>query len=196
MTSVKSTMGHRSDIEFTRIAREAFSFLLDEGFCEEEALPTLLRYKRGDVEVDVYHGRQSYEIGVGISFAGERYAISEVLRLSNAAEANNYRNPIARTSGGVAAAMSALSSLLREHGARALSGDAKVISDLKSQRDGWSVEYALDVLEGQVRPLAEEAFRSGEYAKAAELYGRIRGRLSSLESKKLALAEERSSSHN
>ena len=43
----------------------------------------------------------------------------------------------------------------------------------------------------QIRPRAESAFRRGDYAKAAELYGLMRERLSPAEAKKLAFAEGR-----
>jgi hypothetical protein len=52
-------------------------------------------------------------------------------------------------------------------------------------------EYALDVLVNQLRPKAEEAFRRGDYRNAAELYERIRSRLTAAELKKLAIATER-----
>lgn len=43
----------------------------------------------------------------------------------------------------------------------------------------------------QIRPQAESAFRRGDYAKAAELCGLMRERLSPAEAKKLAFAEAR-----
>ena len=51
--------------------------------------------------------------------------------------------------------------------------------------------YALDVLAEQIRPNADAAFRSGDYRRAAELYEKIRPRLSAEEIKKLALAKAR-----
>ncbi len=65
----------RSHLNFERQVREAFAFLSDLGFSETEALPTLVRYRHDDVEVDVYYGRQSYEIGAGVTGFGIRYAI-------------------------------------------------------------------------------------------------------------------------
>jgi len=50
---------------------------------------------------------------------------------------------------------------------------------------------ALDVLADQLRPQADEAFRTGDYAAAANLYAQIRGRLTPAEIKKLKFAEER-----
>jgi hypothetical protein len=42
-----------------------------------------------------------------------------------------------------------------------------------------------------LRPRADEAFRRGNYQEAAELYERIRPRLTPAELKKLAVARER-----
>ncbi len=49
----------------------------------------------------------------------------------------------------------------------------------------------MDVLEAQVRPRAEEAFRMGNYQKSAELYEEIFERLTPAELKKLAFARRR-----
>ncbi|MCC6924117.1 MAG: hypothetical protein IT525_13835 [Nitrosomonas sp.] len=73
----------------------------------------------------------------------------------------------------------------------ALDGDPQLFSILESERKSWSEEYALDVLADQLRPQADEAFRQRNYAKSAELYSRIRDRLSPAEIKKLSIAAER-----
>jgi hypothetical protein len=181
----------RSQLQFAQKVRGAFLFLADEGFTEVEALPTLVRYRKGDVEVDVYHGRQSYEVGGGVSASGARYAMSEIVRASDPDAAKNYRNAVATTPEGVAAGLEELSALMQRYGAAALRGDSQFFSMLKRHRKQWSEEYALDVLAGQLRPQAEEAFRRGDYSKAAELYGRFRERLSPAEANKLALSEKR-----
>jgi hypothetical protein len=73
----------------------------------------------------------------------------------------------------------------------ALDGDPQLFSILESEQKSWSEEYALDVLADQLRPQADEAFRQRNYAKSAELYTRIRDRLSPAEIKKLSIAAER-----
>ncbi|HEY2560159.1 MAG TPA: hypothetical protein VGI48_10665 [Caldimonas sp.] len=183
----------RSPLHFAQKVRGAFSFLVDEGFTEIEARPTLVRYRNGDgdVEVDIYHGRQSYEVGGGVTIFGLRYAMSEIMRASDPDMAKEYRNAVATTPEGVAAGLKELSALMQRYGSAALLGDPRFFSVLEEGRRQWAQEFALDVLVGQLRPQAEEAFRRGDYSMAAELYGRIRERLSPAEAKKLALAEER-----
>jgi len=70
----------RAYFNFAEEARKAFTFLGELGFSEIEALPTLVRYRKDDVEVDVYHGRQSYEIGAGVTAFGTRYSIEAIMR--------------------------------------------------------------------------------------------------------------------
>lgn len=181
----------RTDLHFYRKVREAFLFLVETGFIEIEAIPTLMRYQKGNVEVDIYHGRQSYEVGAGITAFGVRYAISEIIRASDPAVAKAYRNVVATTSAGIADGLEELSSLMRHYGSDALSGDRQFFSLLAKQREQWSEDYALDVLADQLRPRAEEAFRRGDYVMAAELYARIKGRLTQAEIKKLGVAQSR-----
>lgn len=181
----------RSQLKFVPQVRATFSFLIAEGFAEVEALPTLVRYRKNDVEVDVYHGRQSYEIGGGITVFGSRYAMSEVIRSVDPDTAKSYRNAVATTAEGITVGLEQLSALMQRYGMAVIRGDSEFFLRLDDQRKRWAEEYALDVLAGQLRPQADESFRRGEYKKAAELYGRIRKRLSRSELKKLALAEER-----
>lgn len=183
----------RSALHFARKVRGAFGFLADAGFAEVEASPTLARYCMGDVEIDIYHGRQSYEIGGGVTLAGTRYAMSEIVRAVDPEVAKGYRNAVATTREGIAAGLEELAALMRHYGSGALRGEQQFVAALERQRKQWAEGYALDVLAAQIRPQAEDAFRRGDYAQAAELYGRIRECLSPAEAKKLTLAQERRS---
>jgi hypothetical protein len=182
----------RADLHFARKVRAAFIFLEELGFVRVEELPTLVRYRNEDIEVDVYHGRRSFEVGSGVAGLGVRYAMSELIRVADPEAAKTYRLTIATTPAEVADALEELSSLMRRYGAAALRGESQSFSALAKQREQWSEDYALDVLAGQLRPQADDAFRRGDYATAAQLYERIRGRLSLAEVKKLALAQSRS----
>jgi hypothetical protein len=185
-------MQNRSSFDFERKVRGTFMFLEDLGFVVVEALATLVRYRKEDVEVDVYHGRKSYEIDVGVTGLGTRYAMSEIIGATDPEAAKRYRVFAATSSGGVAKGLEVLSELMKQYGTAVLQGDPQFFMVLAKQREQWSQDYALDILADQLRPQADEAFRRGDYARAAELYNRIRGRLSPAETKKLALAEGRS----
>jgi hypothetical protein len=181
----------RERLNFADAVRKRFAFLSDHGFTEVESLPTIVRYQKNDLEIDVYHGRQSFEIGFGIARQGSRYSLSELIRAADPAVAEKYRSDTATTPNGIAEALGRLQELVSRYGERALRGDVEYFSALESQRKSWAEGYALDVLEAQIRPKAEAAFREGDYRQAAELYEKIRARLSATELKKLALARER-----
>jgi hypothetical protein len=179
-------------MSFGEAVLKACSYLAIEGFAVVEQLPTLVRFARGSVEVDIYLGRRSFEVGAGLSIDGERFSLSELIQLNDPGLAKSYRNPVVTGAEGTVAAVSQVALLLHQFGTLALRGGASVLPALVAQRDLWSKNLALDVLASQTRPLAEEAFKAGSYAKAVELYSQIQSRLSSSERAKLALAEKRS----
>jgi len=181
----------RSNLNFQEKVRKAFAFLGDLGFSEVEALPTIVRYRKGDIEVDVYHGRQSYEIGAGVTAFGTRYPISAIICAVDSEAFKRFRYAMTTTPEGIVAGLEELSSLMKRYGRAAIEGDPQFFSTLEKQKQLWSAEYAIDVLARQLRPQADEAFRRRDYSKAADLYSRIKNRLTKTELKKLSLAEER-----
>ncbi|MAZ32795.1 MAG: hypothetical protein CMO06_06570 [Thalassospira sp.] len=183
---------NRAHLNFTEEARKSFSFLLNIGFIEVEALPTLVRYRKDSVEVDVYHGRQSYEIGCDVTSFGTRYAISEIIRANDPETGKHFRYPAATTAEEVVCGLEELSELIQRYCRASLDSDSQFFSTLDRQRKLRSREYALDVLARQLRPEADEAFRKMDYSKAAETYSRIRERLSPAEVKKLNVSIKRS----
>jgi hypothetical protein len=178
-------------MNFANAVSERFAFLDDLGFSKSESLPTLVRFRKGDLEINVYHGRQSFEIGFEIARQGAQYSISEIIRVTDPETAERYRNFSTTTPHGVAEGLTHLEELVKRYAGLALRGDPVFFAKLESQRKAWMEGYALDVLAGQLRPKAETAFRRGDYREAVALYEKIRPRLSATELKKLELARER-----
>jgi hypothetical protein len=181
MTTAEEVGRERERLNFAKLVEAKFAFLMDLGFSETASEPTIVRFQKDDLAVSVYHGRQSYEIGIDITQGGERYSISELIRSADPATAEQYRNPKAMTSVDVAAGLDRVAGLLQRYGARALHDDPDYFAELRQQRKAWSESYALDVL----RPKAEAAFREGRYADAVSLYEQIAPTLSASEQKKL-----------
>ncbi len=98
---------------------------------------------------------------------------------------------MATTPEGLAVVIDKMRMLMKSYGSAALHGDPEFLSMLEKQRKQRLQEFALDVLERQLRPQAEDAFRRKDYVRAAELYASIRERLSPAEARKLALAKAR-----
>lgn len=183
---------NRERLNFESEAKKTFAFLNDLGFVQVESLLTLVRYQKDDVEIAVYHGRLSYEIGADISYRGMQYKLADVVRAIDPDAAERCGYLMASTTGGVAMALDELGSLMQRYGVAALEGDPQFFSTLEEKRKVWMGDYWFDIFASQVRPQAEEAFRLRDYAKAVDLYARIRSCLSPAEKRKLKLAEERS----
>jgi hypothetical protein len=181
----------RVRLNFAETATQAFAFLTDVGFSQVEAAPTIVRYRRRDVGADICHGRRSYELGVEIGRGETRYSISELIRATDAEAAKRYRVYAATTQEGVIEGLGQLADLARQYGTRALQGDASFYAVLDKQRSSWAHGYALDVLAGQLRPKAEEAFRGDHYLEAVKLLERIQPVLTPVELKKLTIAKNR-----
>lgn len=178
-------------LNFESQVKESFVFLENLGFSVVKALSTLVWYQCGNIVVDIYHGRQSYEVGAGITIFENRYAISEIIEVSDPKEFKKFRYAMTTTPEGVSIAVKELSILVEQYGNKVLRGDSKFISALEKQRKQWSEKFSLDVLTRQLRPRANEAFRRKDYLTAVELYSYIRERLSPVEIKKLSFAKDR-----
>lgn len=175
---------------------EKFDFLVKSGYSIAIQDPTLITFTRRNILVDVYHGRRSEEIGIGLTVDDERFSLSELIRLNDEKLAEVFRNPLARDEAEIRQGVSKVAELLLNFGCKALEGDGAFLSALTTQRQARSLSYELDVLADQTRPLAEQAFRVGEYAEAAKLYARMSERLTRAEKAKLRLAKARSATRH
>ena len=178
-------------LNFVGAVRRGFVFLVDSGFTEVESSPSLVRFRKGDVDAAVYFDRVSYELGFVVSHEGVNCSLGQMIRVVEPEAGKNYRDFAATTQDALTEGIGRLEELTKLYGQRALQGDPEFFADFEIKRKSWVHEYALEVLEGQLRPKADEAFRRGDYRDAAELYERIRPRLNAAELKKLAIATER-----
>ena len=189
--SLDNRLLERAKLGFREEAVQAFSFLQDMGFVEVSASPTLVEYERDDLEVNVYHGRQSYEVGFEIVRAGTRYSLSALIKLAAPAEGKAYRNTMATSATAVRNGINRLRELVRRYAMTALQGDPETFHALDHQRIEWGQALELETQVASLKPKADEAFRLGHYAQAAELYDQIRAGLSPVEVRKADLARER-----
>lgn len=183
------TTQNRLYFNFSEKVKKEFLFLEELGFYAVEKLPTLVRYQKGNIEVDIYHGQRSYEIGAGITAFGTRFSMSEIIRATDPEKARQFRYAMMSHPDGVSPVLKELSTLLKQYGNRALKGDLQFFEKLKKQGKLWVENYALEVLAGQLKPKADEAFRQADYKTAASLYTRIRKSLGPVELKKMKYAE-------
>ena len=175
-----------------KVVRQEFAFVGDFGFREVDALPTIVRYLKDDLQLNVFHGRMSYEISMEIGRNDDLYPLWSLIHAIDPEAEASYRPWAATTSAAVTSGVERLATLVRRYGARALRGDPAFFEELRKVCDSWAHDYALDVLVSQVRPKAAAAFRDGRYREAMELYEEITERLTAAERAKLAFCRKRS----
>jgi hypothetical protein len=156
---------------FEKAAKRAFAFLLDLGF--------------------QYRGENSCEIGFAIIHQSVRYSMSEFIRVIDPSFADQYRFPTGITEVAIADGLSKVAQIVKTYCAPIFQGELDLFTVLDKQREVWNRRYKLAVLAEKLRPLAEEAFRTRDYGKAADLYRRIEPMLSRAERKKLDAADAR-----
>jgi hypothetical protein len=183
---------NRARLNFPEVVADRFTFLTDYSFARVHMDPTLVVYRNGNLTINIYHGRGSFEVGFEICPDNERYSMSQIIRAIDPTVAEQYRNRSAATPPEVQSAVDRLAALVSQYADRALRNDPTVFEVLRRQQAAWAETYAMDVLEQQVRPKAEAAFREGHYKEAAELYDRIHERLSPAELMKLDISRKRS----
>jgi hypothetical protein len=113
----------RSGFNFPRVVAERFAFLAAFGFSPSQSGPTFVSYRRDDLELHVYHGRQSFEVGLHVGCGADQFSLSELIRASDPAAAEDYRNPVATTPASVESAVDQLAQLVQRYGERALDDD-------------------------------------------------------------------------
>lgn len=182
----------REPLDFDRVVKEQFSFLSNFGFVVVDATPTLVRFIGPALELNVYHGRQSYEIGLEIGREEQMFSLAELIRASDAVVARQYRKFATSNAAGVIAGVKQLAELTLRYGERALRDDPRFFELLERNRQTASKEYELEVRAQQTRLKANAAFKQRRYAEAAELYESILETLSESERKKLKIARDRS----
>jgi len=184
----------RKFLRFPEAVREYFSFLEAQwGYSCVRQEDTFVRYEKGDLYVDIYHGRVSFEIGVevGRKSLGESFALEAIVSLSDQGLARKYWPGGARTVQAVRKVVQAASEGLRLYGAAALAGDQSTFSRLEQLSEERVAAMVRDSIAVQVRPKAEAAFRRRDYKEAATLYFSIEDSLSPVERKKLEIAKKR-----
>ena len=188
----------RSSLRFCEQTRSAFRFLESEwGFKVAEELPTFVRYERYPVYIFVYHGRISFEIGVGAGAlseahpAGDEYDLSAIVELSEPDVGKRYRSPAVDTEAAVGRALEKVALLLRKYGKEVAAGQDAAWRGLEAIGRARIQALGAESAAFQARPKAQVAFREGDYELAARLYSSIEASLSKVELRKLEIARKK-----
>lgn len=182
---------------FPQAVKEFCSFLESEYHFRIKRLDeTFVRYESENVFVEIYHGRVSREIGLEFGLLTSRgtlgrHSIGKLILLNDPENYRNYRYFATQTPEGVKKGVSQISNLLKSYGHQALLGNGDFFDQLKTLGKKIIHNRIDEDRAERIRPQAEEAFRSGDYGKAAELYGSIEPSLTPTEAKKLAFARSK-----
>lgn len=184
-------MSDRTQFDFENIVRERFSFLAEFGFCETETGATIVRYRKGPIGLDIYHGPRSYEVGVELRRGREWYPADWAIGVADPDAYRSYRRPAATTKAALIWAVDRQACIVRRYVEPALRGERSFFRRLRMVGEANARQLAIDVRVSQVRPRAAQAFRDRRYADAVKLYESIDDWLTVAERAKLKAARRR-----
>jgi hypothetical protein len=183
----------RTFLCFTAEVKSHFIFLEPLGFrCVKEGV-TLVQYESSKLIINVYHGRQSYEIGLEIEDiqTSTNYSFSEILHLVDSKQSEQYRKYSTRLREGVAEGVRQLADLFRKCVDAGTLSDSQLFSRLQLQREKWGNEYALETQLLQARKKSEDAWHKRDYATVVKSLKPLRAALTATEVGKLEFAEKK-----
>jgi hypothetical protein len=151
---------------------------------------TFVRFESPRASINVYHGRRSFEIGLEIESPTDAYSFSEILRLVNQEQGEQYRNYATHTVQGVADGIGKLAKLFQGCIAAGILNDKQLFARLKIQREELARDYALETRLKQARRKAETAWHKKDYAAVVKALEPLRASLTATEVGKLGFAEK------
>lgn len=178
-------------VNFEEKAQQEFAFLTGLKFKIIECSQRVLRYQSGEIEVEIFYGYQSYEVGFNLIRRNIRYSMSEFIRLMDTDYSESYRYSSATTQSAMDNGLINLAKHVKLYCLEALNNENRIFLELDQLRVVWAKKYEVEVLAHTLRPKAHEAFRVGNYQLAVDCYTQIKSLLSATELKKLALAESK-----
>jgi hypothetical protein len=186
----------RSVLRFAEEVKGRFSFLETLGFRCVRSEATFVRFESARASVNVYHGRRSFEIGLEMESASSptnAYSFSELLRLVDREQGEQYRNYATHTAQGVAEGVGKLAELFQRCIAAGILNDDQLFSRLKLQKKELTAIYANEVELRQARRAAEAAWHKKDYAAVVKVFKPLRAALTATEVGKLEFAEKQCS---
>lgn len=183
----------RSVLRFAQEVKDRFSFLEVLGFHCVRSEEAFVRFESPKASLNVFHGRYSFEIDLEVESAPsptDVYSFSEILRLVDQEQAEQYRNYATHTVQGVAEGVGKLVELFRRCIAAGILNDKQLFAHLKLQREELARNYALETQLTQARRKAETAWHAKDYAAVIKALKPLRAALNATEVGKLEFAEK------
>jgi hypothetical protein len=180
-------------LRFVEEVNIQFGFLRDMGFTRVHCEDTIVQFQSSMVGVTIYHGRQSYEIGLEITFPSskDRFPISAILLLIDPIQADEYRNPAGTTVESVAVGVRGLAELFRKCIDSGVLCDDRVLSRLETLCSERIRKFSLDVELRQAHRKCESAWAEKDLAKVVQILSPLREHLATGDLRRLEYAEKR-----
>lgn len=184
----------RSLLRFVDLVKLHFALLESRGFRCTHTEPTLVRFESPELGINIYHGRQSYEISLEIENvrSSESYSLSEILRLVQNGRVEQYRVYATHTEEGVAEGVQELADRFLKCIDTGILVDSELFSRLKLQRENWARVYALETRLEQARNKSELAWQKGDFYEVVRVLGPLQEHLGPSDLRKLEYAKKHS----
>lgn len=186
---MKPERSQRDALGFGTSVEREFEFLGAHGFIVRRREPTLVRFESDRLGIDVYHGRQSYEIGLLIGPArpvsAHGYPMSILLDVAVPELARGYRNYAALEPEAVRRGVSELARLFRLCVDSGILLQRDLLERLAERAAEAAHTYAAEVLLSQTRRKVEAAWKARDYAEVVELLSPVEHLVGEVERKKL-----------
>jgi len=182
----------RSFLRFKEEVMRQFQFLEALGFQCTAAESTIVSYESSTMVINIFHGRQSYEIGLEIALISKLdkfYSIFEILQLVDARRFRDYRNYMTHSEEGIVDGVRRLAELFRECLDSGILADAEIFSKLEEVCGGLTRDYWLKAELAHAREIASDAWAKGDFQRFVNTFSSLQEHLSGSELKKFEYAK-------
>jgi hypothetical protein len=185
----------RAALGFAESVEREFGFLRDLGFTMGRREATLVRFESNRVRIDVYHGRQSYEIGLSIgpvtASQGDSYSMGTLLTLVDPNAARAYRPYAASSPAAVRRGVTELAGLLSRCVVSGLLDDPMLLQRVRERSQEAADDYANEVLLADTRRRVQAAWNARDFAQVVTLLAPVQHLITDAEREKLRYAQKR-----
>ena len=185
----------RTAFGFPDHVEREFGFLRDFGFMTRQREATLVRFESDRLRIDVYHGRQSYEIGLSIASVNasqeDWYSMGTLLAIMEPDAGRAYRRYAAPSPAAVERGVTELAGLLSRCVASGLLNDPTLLQRLREESQASADAYASEVRLADVRKKLQAVWNTRDFAAVVTLLAPVQHLLTDVEREKLQYARER-----
>lgn len=182
----------RSPLRFAEQVKRHFVFLEVRGFRCVLSETTLVRYESSRLAINIYHGRQSYEINLEIERPRitHAYTFGDILRLVGDG-GMPYQVYATNTSKGVAQGVSQLAKRFRTCIDTGILDESDLFKRLKLKQDEWLRNYALDIQLEHARTQSSDAWTKKDFVQVVKILSPLQEHLAPRETRRLQYAKKR-----